>query len=440
MLDFDCLYALSSVNMSMFAGMVASKAKKKNISEKEFELVSKKGFVLFRFLKSDSSSAKTAALDNPMYTFSEHHLVHVEIVSKDDNSGFLRWSETDQSFYCTHDCISFQDRKYDFGSFQISITKDNSVCSISSPFTGSRLRHTSLQLKLQPGDVNSKKSPFALDSVWNLKKAEICKVTGSKAVDPFTGKSFGSLSESTPCRQPEASYTDAYIYIHKPLRHLETQIFLEAAYDHGLCQDAGTLNENISQIGNLAPPTKRLRRSLPDAPRIYLLQGAGGMEKGADALDFASPFELTPEATYRIEQSHTLRKRGGVAGFQKGTEQFNLLIIELDRIIRSNLLRYPDHPVLGTTNQQKFSLGFCEFIYLPAKTSISPHRDGGSDCDFAGVFCVKGISQVTVSGRNFDLDELDMYLFKPQVQVHSVGEPKNSDWGRLVVTLRYFYS
>ena len=76
---------------------------------------------------------------------------------------------------------------------------------------------------------------------------------------------------------------------------------------------------------------------------------------------------------------------------------------------------------------------------LPVGKEIKRHRDGGSDCDFAAVFCISGTAEVSLVDHRFILEEADMYVFEPQKYYHAVSKPFNGK-PRYVVTLRYFYT
>ena len=162
---------------------------------------------------------------------------------------------------------------------------------------------------------------------------------------------------------------------------------------------------------------------------VFQLQGAGGMASAA-AFDVASPFPLNKGMQERIERCIALKKRGGINKFVKAPENVAEILKKLTQVARAESRRF-------FTGVRKFELGFCEFIYLPANMEISPHIDGGNDCDWAAVFSIKGSSQVTVAGDSFYLQPGNMYLFQPQKYMHSVAPPTEQ---RLVVTLRFFWA
>ena len=95
--------------------------------------------------------------------------------------------------------------------------------------------------------------------------------------------------------------------------------------------------------------------------------------------------------------------------------------------------------MFGLTNRREFELelGFCEWVHLPEGSEISPHRDGGSDCDVAAIFGIRNKALCTVEGTPIVLDTGNMYIFEPQKYVHSVGKPLEQG-PRIVVALRFF--
>ena len=184
------------------------------------------------------------------------------------------------------------------------------------------------------------------------------------------------------------------------------------------------------------------RRITEDTQKVisYPLQGAGGIGmtyREASAISMERPGRPVDEnLKKRIEAATTVSSRGGLKSFLRPSHLVADLIKNLSRLALSEMRR---KRMFGLVKNRSFDLelGFCEWVTLPEGGEISPHRDGGNDCDVAAIVGVHNKAFCTVENTQILLDEGEMYIFEPQKYTHSVGVPLLPG-NRHVLALRFF--
>ena len=278
--------------------------------------------------------------------------------------------------------------------FRISRTTDSPFCKISPvAMPNCFIRHSNYLLSASP-IPSFNHSNFELDCSWL-----ICPAGSQSTIADIS------------------NLTRLHLFLPKPL------------------PDATRCSVLLDFINSKGIDVSGRRSRKPDG-YVYDLQGAGAMD-GASALDVASPHgPLSLEMVKRIEACSTLSQRGGVENFTVAEGEAKELLRYLSDYAAKHVIK---SKVFGSLTYDDFTLGFCEFIMLPVGKEIKRHRDGGSDCDFAAVFCISGTAEVSLVNSRFVLEEADMYVFEPQKYYHAVSKPFNGK-PRYVVTLRYFYT
>lgn len=269
------------------------------------------------------------------------------------------------------------------------------------------VRHSNYLLRADPEKSTDK--PWSEDSLWFL-----------RIID--------SISDTTAASTPIGENPQI---CHKPLFIHKQNCFST--------RDA--LTESLSVLGDFVDDAIFQGNShsrLSKGMLPYSLQGAGGsgMAK-ATAISMLRPgLDVSEDLQRRIEAASTVKSRGGMKSFSRPSPAVARCIDYLSRIAIKEMKRMK---MFGLTNRREFELelGFCEWVNLPEGSEISPHRDGGSDCDVAAIFGIRNKAICTVERTPIVLDTGNMYIFEPQKYVHSVGKPLEPG-PRIVVALRFF--
>lgn len=278
------------------------------------------------------------------------------------------------------------------------------------------IRHSNYLLSADP--PNDRDNPWAEDSQWLMSR--IC-------VDDV------STAPSTPLDIPEAQ-----VGFNRPLFiHVEECFADPATAAFALRELRGFIE------GHITNSTEKPRIGLLyDELRTvsYPLQGAGGMgmsSASATAISMHRPGPIVPDPLrHRIEEATTVKSRGGIRSFVRPSQAIEPIVDSLARKAVKEMKRLR---MFGMTKRRDFelTLGFVEWVSLPHDCEITPHRDGGNDCDVAAIVSVSNEARCTVEGTTIVLKPGQMYIFEPQKYLHSVGKPL-FDGPRHVMALRFF--
>jgi hypothetical protein len=273
---------------------------------------------------------------------------------------------------------------------------------------GYYVRHSNYLLRVDPRNDECDK-PWAEDTLWILEH-----------VSP----NLVGATSPTPIKESEQSFSrPLFIHIKDCISNSAPSI------DH-----VGIFREFIWKLMDELVVSARSNKKTISYP----LQGAGGMGMDkATAISMARPGPpLSDDLKRRVESATTVKSRGGVSSFLTPTEEIAKSIVVLARIAMREMKRLK---MFGLNSRRDFDLelGFCEWVHLPHGSEIVPHRDGGSDCDVAAIFCIQNRADCTVESTTITLDEGDMYIFEPQKYMHSVSCPQLPG-PRNAVALRFF--